>query len=147
VNDKAREIGAGALRGVVGALAMTGMRQFAAELGLIGKTPPEELADKAQGLGSKLPAERGRAAVLTLHCAVGAAGGVGFGMLPDSIRQQAWAGPAWGIVIWLTYELAVEPLLGLGPVKRDKPTEHAAIIADHLLYGYVISETRGQPRN
>jgi hypothetical protein len=68
-------------------------------------------------------------------------------MLPDAIRQRGWGGPAWGMLIWAGYELAVEPLLGLGPVKRDKASEHAAIIADHLLYGYVLSETRGQPRN
>ena len=147
MSDKPREMGSAALRGVVGALAMTGMRQFAAELGLIGTTPPEELAEKADAVSdTPVPEDKGRAAVLALHCAVGAAGGVGFGMLPDSIRQQPWGGPAWGLVIWLGYELAVEPLLGLGPVERDKPSEHAAIVADHLVYGYVISETRGQPR-
>ena len=147
MNDKPREIANGAMRGVVGALAMTGMRQFAAELGLIGKTPPEEMAEKARGMTVDIPFDNGRAAVLTLHCAVGALGGIGFGMLPDGIRQRGWGGPAWGIAIWLGYELAVEPLLGLGPVKREKPAEHAAIIADHLVYGYVLSETRGQPRN
>ena len=148
MNEKPREIANGAMRGCVGALAMTGLRQFAADLDLVEKTPPEELADKpARGLIESVPPDRRQAAVLTLHCAVGAAGGVGFGMLPDAIRHRGWAGPAFGVLIWVVYELVVEPLLGLEPVKRDKPSERAVLVADHVLYGYVLSETRGQPRN
>jgi hypothetical protein len=143
MNDAAE----GAVRGVIGALAMSGLRIIARDLGLIEKTPPEELADKpAEGLMAKVPPDKRSAAVGAIHCTVGASGGVGYGMLPDLVRQWSWSGPAWGVAIWLVYESAVAPALGLKHARRVPPAERATVIADHLLYGYVLSETRKRPR-
>ena len=149
MSEKAGEIGHAALRGVVGALSMSGMRALTRDLGLIEKTPPEAIAedDDARGLMARIPAGHRSTAVRLFHCAVGAAGGVGFGMLPDSIRHHGWAGPAWGVILWLGYEAGAAPLLGTDHARHARRVEQATIVADHLLYGYVISETRGQPRN
>jgi hypothetical protein len=137
------------MRGVVGALAMSGMRALAKDAGLIEKTPPEAIAedDDASGVMARVPAGHRSTAVRLFHLAVGAAGGVGFGMFPDAIRHHGWAGPAWGVFLWLTYELGAAPLLGTEHARRARPVEQATLVGDHLLYGYVISETRGQPRN
>jgi hypothetical protein len=136
----------GAVRGVVGSLAMTGMRQFAADLGLIEKTPPEELADKpADGVIAKVPQDKRKAAVLGIHCAVGAAGGVTYGVLPDFVRQKAWSGPFWGLAIWAVYEGGVAQVLGLKHAYDFPARERATIVADHLLYGYVLAQTQKRP--
>jgi hypothetical protein len=135
----------GAMRGVIGALAMTGMRQFAADVGLIEKTPPEEMAENAEGMMAKVPQDKRKAAVLGIHCAVGAAGGVSYGILPDPVRQKAWSGPLWGLAIWVGYEAGVAQLLNLKHAYDFPARERAAIIADHLLYGYVLSQTQRRP--
>jgi hypothetical protein len=147
MSSKGADLAQAAGRGVIGALAMSGLRVFARDLGLIEKTPPEALAEKpARGLMAQVPPDRRRAAIGALHCAVGAAGGVGFGVLPDLVRRQSWAGPAWGVLIWISYEGGVAPLLGLEHAKRVRPAEQAVLITDHLLYGYILNETRKGPQ-
>jgi hypothetical protein len=136
----------GAMRGVIGSLAMTGLRQFSADVGLLEKTPPEEIADKpAEGLMEKVPPDRRKAAVLGIHCVVGAAGGVAYGALPDFVRQKSWSGPLWGLAIWFSYEAGVAPLLGLKHARDVPPGERATLFADHLLYGYILSQTQRRP--
>jgi hypothetical protein len=143
VNDAAE----GAMRGVIGALAMSGVRAFASDLGLIGKTPPEELAEEPEGpLLPRLSEGQRGAAVRSLHLAVGAVGGIGYGVLPDLVRQKGWSGPLWGLVIWAGYDAGVAPLLGLTPSRSIDAKERATFVADHLLYGYILSETRRRPR-
>jgi hypothetical protein len=142
VNDAAQ----GALRGTIGALAMSGMRVFARDLGLVERTPPEEIAGKpASGLMEQVPAEHRRAAIGALHCLVGAAGGITYGALPDPVRQKAWSGPVWGVAIWMAYESVVAPALGLKHARDVDASERATIVADHLLYGYILSETNRRP--
>jgi hypothetical protein len=137
----------GAMRGVIGALAMSGFRAFASDLGLIGKTPPEAVADEPpEGTLKQLPAERRGVVVRLLHFAVGAAGGAGYGVLPDVVRQQGWSGPMWGLVIWVGYDGAVAPALGLAQDRQIEAKARATFVADHLLYGYILSETRRRPR-
>ena len=45
-------------------------------------------------------------------------GGVVFGLLPERVRVHRLAGPAYGLVIWLGYELAIAPVLGTGPARH-----------------------------
>jgi hypothetical protein len=142
VNDAVQ----GAVRGTVASLAMSGMRVFASDLGLVERTPPEELAaEPASGLMERVPPEHRRAAVGALHCAVGAVGGATYGVLPDIVRQKAWSGPIWGVAIWVTYEFGVAPVLGLKHARDVDVSEQATIVADHLLYGWILSETRRRP--
>ena len=132
------------MRGVIGALAMSGLRTFARDLGQVEKTPPEEIADKpAEGLFEHVPADYRKTAVGVLHLLVGAAGGVAYGAVPDPIRQKAWSGPIWGVTIWVSYEFGAAPLLGLKHARDIDKSEQATIIVDHLLYGFILSETRG----
>jgi hypothetical protein len=136
-----------ALRGVVAAMAMTGARVLTVELGLVRETPPQAIARrKARGLVRRIPRRRRRGAIELAHWAVGAGGGAAFGALPDEVRRQPWAGPAYGLLFWLGFELVIAPALGLGYALRARPGERTALAADHVLYGLVLSELRTRPR-
>ena len=144
VNDDAGEVAHAALRGAIGAMAMSGMRTFTKNLGLLRETPPEAIAKKRRptGLIRLVPRSRRAAFVELVHWGVGAAGGVAFGLLPDRVRNQVWAGPVHGVLILVPYELVVSPALGLGHWNRRDTSEHVSLVIDHLLYGFVLSQFR-----
>ena len=143
------EVASGAIRGAIGAMAMTGMRTFTADVGLVRETPPQSIAKKrrATGVLSYVPRSRRRAFVEVMHWSVGVAGGAIFGALPDKLRRAPWFGPVYGLGILVSYDFGIAPLLGLKQSKRPKPGEQAALIADHLVYGFVLSEFRERPRD
>jgi hypothetical protein len=143
----AAEIAHAALRGVVGAMAMTGMRMVTVDLGLVRETPPDAIARKrARGLLRRVPRGNRRAAIELVHWSYGAAGGVAFGALPVGLRRHAWAGPAFGLLSWVGFEAGIAPLLGLPHAKKPRAVERLAIAGDHLLYGLVLSEIRARPQ-
>jgi len=136
-----------AFRGAVAAAAMTGMRAFTVSMGLVEEEPPRAiLRQRATGLIRRVPRKRRRAAQEVAHWAYGAAGGAVFGAMPTAIRRKRWAGPAYGLAIWLGFEAGIAPLLGLSQAKHPRPVERLALAADHLLYGIVLSEMRARPR-
>jgi hypothetical protein len=94
-----------------------------------------------------VPRAKRKAAVELLHWSVGVVGGGIFGALPDGIKRQAWFGPAYGIGILLSFDFGIAPALGLKQIKHPKPLEQGALIADHLLYGLILSEMRRRPRD
>ena len=136
----------GAARGAVGAMAMTGMRVLTTELGLVEQTPPQAVGrQRARGMRALLrraPRKQRRGLVEAAHWAFGASGGAAFGALPGTIRRRTWAGPVYGLVVWLGFELGIAPLLGLSQAKRARLVDRLALAADHLLYGLVLSGTR-----
>jgi hypothetical protein len=125
-------------RGVVGAMAMTGVRVFAQHAGLIREDPPSRLTRKK---ARRVP----RTKVELVHWGMGAAFGAAFGMLPEEIRRRPWSGPLYGLLVWVGFDVAAAPLLGL---ERNWPKgrERAVFITDHVLYGLVLSEPRARPR-
>jgi len=144
---RAAEVAHAALRGAIAAAAMTGVRVFTVAVGLVDQTPPEAIAkQRARGLLRRVPKRRRRAAVELAHWTYGAGGGAAFALLPADLRRRPWAGPAYGLAVWAGFELGVAPLLGLKQAKRDRPAERAALAADHLLYGLVLSEIRARPQ-
>jgi hypothetical protein len=146
VNSSAEVAHAG-LRGAIAAMAMTGMRTFTVDVGIVEQTPPDAILRKrASGLLERVPEDRRRASIELAHWAYGAGGGVAFGLLPDKVRLRAWAGPLYGLAVWLGFELGIAPLLGLPRAEKLRPVERVGLAADHLLYGFVLSETRARPR-
>lgn len=139
----------GAVRGVIGAMAMTGMRTFTADVGLLRETPPQSIAKQRRPTGvlAHVPKGRRRAAVELVHWSVGVAGGAIFGAVPEELRRASWFGPLYGLGILVSYDFGIAPLLGLKQSKRPKPAEQAALIADHLLYGFVLAGLKEQPRD
>lgn len=136
-----------AARGVVAAMSMSGMRAFTTRLGLLEATPPEMVTDEhAPGFFRRLSQDRREAVVVVLHWLYGAGGGAVFGALPERLRFKPWAGPAFGMVLWLGFELAVVPVLGLELRNPSSARQRVLLAADHLLYGAVLSELRRKPR-
>lgn len=135
------------LRGVVAAMSMSGLRALTTRLGWLSETPPEKIvSDKAPGMVRRLPEQKTQAVIVLAHWVYGAAGGAVFGALPDRVRLKPWSGPVFGWLLWLGFESAIVPMLGLR-MGEDRPiAERAALAADHLLYGIVLSELRRRPR-
>lgn len=136
-----------AVRGAVGAMSMTGMRALAARLGWLEQTPPEMVTyEHGPEVLQRMSEQQREGVIIILHWAYGAGGGATFGLLPDRIRLKPWAGPAFGVAMWLGFELAIVPALGLELRKQHSTKERLALAADHLLYGAVLSEFRRRPR-
>jgi uncharacterized membrane protein YagU involved in acid resistance len=133
------EIVHAALRGVIGAMAMTGVRVFAIHAGLIREDPPSRLVRKRRG-------RRPRWVVELVHWAIGGLFGIGFGLLPDEIRRRRWFGPVYGLVTWIGFDAAVAPALGLTERDWPKGRERAVFVADHTLFGLVLNEMWERPR-
>jgi hypothetical protein len=75
---------------------------------------------------------------LGTHFAVSIGWGVAFALLFYGINRPltAFAGLAWGIVVWLAMFYVVLPLVGLGDAARSMPVVLAMV--EHLLYGAVV---------
>jgi hypothetical protein len=126
--------------GMVAAMAMSGMRTLTTEVGLLGETPPEAVARQAaSGLLKQIPRGNRGAVVELSHWAFGAMGGALFGLLPRWLRRRSWAGPAYGLLLWLGFEAGIAPALGLSSAKATQPAERLALAADHVLYGLVLA--------
>ena len=136
----------GAGRGAVGAMAMTGMRVLTTELGLLEQTPPSAVSRQrargARALLRRAPRRQRRGLVEIAHWTFGATGGAAFGALPDTVRRRPWAGPVYGLVVWLGFELGIALALKLSQATRVRLVDRLALAADHLLYGLVLSGTR-----
>ena len=136
-----------AARGAVAAMAMSGLRTVTVSFGVVEETPPEAIfRQRARGLLRRVPRSRRKGVIELAHWAYGTGGGAAFGVLPESVRRAAWAGPVYGLVLWATFEAGLAPALGLARAKTQRPLERAAIAADHFLYGLVLSELRRRPR-
>lgn len=70
-----------------------------------------------------------------------------FGALPRALRRRPWAGPLYGLAVWLGFEMAIAPALGLSQAKRARLVDRLALAADHLLYGLVLSDARRLARD
>jgi len=134
-------------RGIVGAMAMTGVRQLASQARVIREDPPARMARKqAKGLLRTVPRRKRGAVIELIHWAMGAVFGLGFGLLPESIRMKAWAGPAYGFLVWLGFEAVIAPAAGLKQRRWPHGVERAVFLVDHLLFGLVLTEMRSRPR-
>ncbi len=151
VEPRAADVLSGAAAGVVGAMAMTGMRVLTIDLGLVEEPPPQALSrQRARGLRTLLrraPREHRRGLVEVAHWTFGAGGGAAFGALPRELRRNPWAGPLYGLLVWLGFELGIAPVLGLSQAKRMRLVDRLALAADHLLYGLVLTAIRLPPRS
>jgi hypothetical protein len=130
------------LRGVVAAMAMTGVRSLTTGLGIVRVTPPDELGRHGAGaplLGWVPPKRRGAALELA-HWAYGAVGGAAFALAPQRARGSRLVGAAYGLALWALFEAVIAPVAGAD--RERPPEERAALAADHVLYGLVLTTGR-----
>jgi hypothetical protein len=133
-------------RGLIGAMAMTGLRTVTAAVGRHEQSPPVAIVEeKAPALVRRLP-ERSRGAVIeAAHWTYGTGGGLVFGLLPADIRRHPAAGPAYGLAIWLAFELGIAPILGVRHARERRVLWRALVALDHILYGIVVAGRPTRP--
>jgi hypothetical protein len=130
----------GTARGVVAAMAMSGLRRMTTTLGLVADTPPEAIvASTLPAIFERIPEERRPVIVEAVHWAYGGLGGAAFGLLPRKVRRHPLTGLIYGALFWTAFEVGIAPALGLPQAHRQKPEEEAALLLDHLLYGVVVA--------
>jgi hypothetical protein len=133
-------------RGIVGAMAMSGVRVFAKDAGIVSEEPPRRLTRKrARGLLRSVSRKRSGAVAELVHWAMGGMFGAVFGLLPERLRRRAWSGPAFGFGVWLMFDALIAPLLGLSR-EWPKGRERSVFVVDHLLFGLILNEMRRRPR-
>jgi hypothetical protein len=105
----------GAARGIVGAMAMTGMRVTTTELGLVDQTSVQALGrQRARGIRALLwraPRKRRRGMI---ELPIGPSALVAArhsGRCHASWRSHPWAGPVYRLVVCLGFELGIAPVL------------------------------------
>jgi hypothetical protein len=144
----AQDVAHAALRGAVGAMGMTGMRTVTGNLGLLKESPPQAIFRQGtKGLIRAVPKGKRKAAQELAHWGFGAFAGAGYGAMPEGFRRLPWSGPAYGLLVWLGFEAAIAPALGIHQNRRIRPQDRAALVADHLLYGFVLDELGRQARS
>jgi hypothetical protein len=127
-------------RGLVGAMAMTGLRTFTQSIGVLEEAPPDAVIGEHAPQVVRRLTEHHRTAVTEIsHWAYGAAGGAMFAVLPRSLRKHPLSGPAYGLAIWLGFELGLAPLLGLQHARSPRPLSRAVLALDHVMYGVVVA--------
>lgn len=128
------------VRGLIAAMAMSGLRRVSTTLRWLERPPPEAiLQDRAPRLFYRVPVEQRPLLVEAAHLLYGTAGGVAFGMLPPRWRRSSWAGPAYGVLFWSLYQVVIVPVLGINENPRVPGAHRLALLADHLLYGVVVA--------
>ncbi|MGP4023921.1 hypothetical protein [Actinomadura sp. 3N407] len=125
-------------RGLVAAMAMTGVRTVTAAIGPHEQTPPEAIVERHVPMLRKLPERHQQALTELLHWTYGAAGGTVYGLLPRRVRGNPASGPVYGLAIWLGFEVGIAPLLGVRHVHEHGFEWRAVVALDHLLYGIVV---------
>ena len=139
-------VASAATRGVIAAMAMTGVRRVTTGFGLVHEPPPEEVAGRGvivSRLIDRVPPDLRDEVIELAHWGYGALGGAIFGRLWRSGMRAWWGGPVYGIVLWAAFEAGLVPLLGLRHESERRLRERIAVAADHVLYGVVVA---GRPR-
>jgi hypothetical protein len=126
-------------RGVVAAMAMSGLRQLTTALDLVEQVPPESILRKtAPHVIFRVPVQRRPALVEAIHWSYGALGGGLFGLLPRRLRRHAATGPVYGVLFWGFFQAVLVPVLGLS-AGHTETRQRVALLADHVLYGAVVA--------
>jgi hypothetical protein len=127
-------------RGLVAAMAMTGVRTVTASVAPRQKSPPQAIVEKyAPAKILRWQSQHRESVIELLHWTYGAAGGAVFGLLPDRVRRLPVTGPAYGLAIWLGFELAIAPALGVQYAQQRRGLWRAVVALDHVLYGLVVA--------
>jgi hypothetical protein len=130
------------LRGVVAAMAMTGMRSLTKGLGIVRLTPPEELGRHGAGapLLRRVSPKRRGAALELAHWAYGGLGAAAYSFAPPRAHRSKAVGAAYGLALWALFEAVIAPIAG---ADRERPVaERVALAADHVVYGLVLTSGR-----
>jgi hypothetical protein len=130
--------GRAAARGAAASMAMTGMRRVTENLGLLEQSPPEAIVGE-QLSGTQLTRNQREVAIELAHWGFGAAAGAVYEALPGWFRRRRFSGPAYGLAIWLGFEVGVAPLLGFPHARQNRIAARLMVALDHALYGMLVA--------
>jgi hypothetical protein len=141
-----KRVAHGAVRGAIASMAMTGLREVTRNIGLLEEPPPESIVRQKLTRRRFRGVERGpvRAGAEVMHWSYGAAAGAVFATLPRALRRSPWAGAAFGLLVWASFELAIAPMLSLSQTRRVRVLDQLALAGDHLFYGALLYEPASQ---
>lgn len=156
-SDHAHAAATGALAGCVGAVAMVVLMEpsLAGRLGPHWRPTefvPKQVVrwlERRSGRTLRSEERETTAAVLT-HLAYGSLVGAAYGVLRQRTPNPsaAPAGAAWGLLLWAVGYQGWMPALGVRPATTDHPpTQWPVPVANHLLYGTVLSQVYDRIRS
>jgi hypothetical protein len=133
----------GALGGLGATVALSGLRQVFALVGLVQKTAPEQVVDRLGELGFTdgwSPAAR-RALAVGTHVAYGVGIGAALGLLRrrrGGVSEEAAVGSTLGLLAWGAGWSTWLPLTGVHepPWEQDTPKVLLPVL-DHAVFGAV----------
>lgn len=139
--DVLRRAARGAVAGLAGTAAMSALMLAAGRIGMLGRQPPQAIAERAvqRGGGEHPPAPADRALGVVLHLGFGLGAGGTYALLPRRLPSQV-RGCAWGLAIYATSYQGWVPALGaLPPASQDRRDRVAVMVLAHLVYGSVLA--------
>ena len=133
----------GALGGVGGTLALSGLRQALSWVGLVQETAPEQVVDRLEELGLVDDWSPGARRLLTLaaHLAYGTGIGAALGLLRrerGGVAEEAAVGTALGLLAWGAGWATWLPLTGVHSPPWTQRTPRVLLpVLDHAAFGAV----------
>ncbi len=133
----------GALGGVGGALALSGLRQALAWVGLVQETAPEQVVERLEELGlvDDWPPAARRLLTVAAHVAYGTGIGAALGLLrreQGAPAEEAAVGSALGLLAWGVGWATWLPLTGVhSPPWRLRTPKVLLPVLDHAAFGAV----------
>lgn len=129
----------GAIAGATATAIMSIVMLASERVGLMGRHPPERIAERGLGAIDEAPDERAVKAVgPAAHFVFGTAGGAAFGLIAgarDPGTAQRLAVP-WAIAIWLVSYFGWIPAMHiLPPPSEDRPGRAWTMLVAHVVYG------------
>ncbi|HKH77726.1 MAG TPA: hypothetical protein VKA51_12275 [Rubrobacteraceae bacterium] len=133
----------GALGGLGGTVALSGLRQGLARAGLVQKTAPEQVVDRLDELGltADWPPEARRALAVAAHLAYGVGTGAVLGLLRrrrGGVSEEAAVGSALALLAWGAGWSTWLPLAGVHEPPWEQETPRVLLpVLDHAVFGAV----------
>lgn len=131
----------GALGGVGGTLALSGLREGLSRVGLVQTTAPEQVVERMEELGlmEGWSREGRRAFTVAMHLAYGVGVGAALGIMRrrrGGVVEEAAVGSALGLLAWGAGWSTWLPLTGVHepPWEQDTPRVLLPVL-DHAVFG------------
>ena len=133
----------GAIGGAGATVALTGLRQALARVGLVQKSAPEQVVGRLEEVGLVDDWSKGsrRALTVAAHLAYGVGIGASLGLLRrerGGVAEEAAVGSALGMLSWAFNWTALLPLAGVhGPPWKQRSPKVLLPVLDHAFFGAV----------
>ncbi len=140
----------GAIAGGIATVPMSGAMAAAGTAGVMGRQPPELIADAAlTAAGVPAPSREAEVSVAAVaHLGFGMAMGALFALLQRRLQPRTppvLNGIGFGLAVWAVSYRGWVPALGImPPPERDRPGRPASMITAHVVYGAALGAIVGR---